>query len=164
MRGTGRGTRVALFAFVAGLAIAVAGGPAEAQRGEGRGHGRQRQAVPREEPAPPGEYRLDGSAAIDAVNRGEGQAALAYYQRTAAQADREGDRLRAARAWHAAAAVAQRLGRYREAIQFANRTVELYKGAGADALAQVDVEAWASACSQLGRAYHLVGDLAAATS
>jgi len=57
--------------------------PADAQRGLGKGRQRPPEQVPAAEPAP-GEYALEGSQAIEAVNRGEGRQALAYYERTAA--------------------------------------------------------------------------------
>ncbi len=84
--------------------------PAEAQRGLGKGRNRAPEQAPPEAPAP-GEYSLDGPQAIEAVNRGEGRQALAYYERTATQAEQEGNLVRAARAWHAATVVAVRLGR-----------------------------------------------------
>src|SRR5438477_12720897 len=85
----------------------------EAKRGLGRGRNRPPEQAPPETPAP-GEYSLDGPQVIEAVNRGEGRQALAYYERTATQAEQEGNQVRAARAWHAAAVVAARLGRYQK--------------------------------------------------
>jgi tetratricopeptide (TPR) repeat protein len=100
--------------------------PADAQRGLGKGRQRPPEQVPAAEPAP-GEYALEGSQAIEAVNRGEGRQALAYYERTAAEAEKDGNQVRAARAWHAAAVVANRLGRYQKGIQSASRAIELFK-------------------------------------
>ena len=108
----------------------------------------------------PGEYSLDGPKALEAVNRGEGKQALAYYEKTAAQSEQQGDKLRAARAWHAAAVVAVRLARYQKAIQASNRSIELFKGAPELTVNEVGV--WTSSYSQLGAAYRAVGDLAQA--
>jgi CHAT domain-containing protein len=158
--------RLFLQALLAGTMLVVAvAPPAEAQGGQNKGRSRGReQAQPKEPAAPeqlaPGEYSLDGPKALEAVNRGEGRQALAYYEHTAAQSEQQGDRLRAARAWHAAAVVAVRLARYQKAIQSSNRSIELFKGAGE--LTQNDVGTWASAYAQLGGAYRAVRDLAQA--
>jgi tetratricopeptide (TPR) repeat protein len=165
--------RLLLQALLAGAILVVAlAPPAEAQGGQGiKGRGRGREpAQPKEQSQPkepakpeelaPGEYSLDGPKALEAVNRGEGREALAYYEKTAAQSEQQGDQLRAARAWHAAAAVAIRLARYQKAIQSATRSVELFKGAAE--LTQNEVGICASAYSQLGSAYRAVGDLAQA--
>jgi CHAT domain-containing protein/tetratricopeptide (TPR) repeat protein len=136
--------------------------PADAQRGFGKGRDRPREQAPQEEPAT-GEYALDGPLAIEAVNRGEGRQALAYYERAAAQAEQEGNHVRAARAWHAATVVALRLGRYQKGIKSASRSIEFFKKANARELTQADLGAWASAYSHLGSAYRVVGDLAQAT-
>jgi len=156
--------RLFLQALLAGTMLVVAlAPPADAQGGKGRGRGRE-QAQPKESVAPeelaPGEFALDGPKALEAINRGEGGQALVYYERTAAQAEREGNHVRAARAWHVAGVVALRLGRYQKAIESSNRSIELFKGAGD--LTQNDVGSWASAHSQLGSAYRAVGDLAQA--
>jgi CHAT domain-containing protein len=156
--------RLFVQALLAGAMLVVAlTPPAEAQGGKGRGRVRE-QAQPKEQAQPeelaPGEYQLDSPKALEAVNRGEGRQALAYYERTAAQSEQQGDQLRAARAWHVAGVVALRLGRYQKAIQSSNRSIELFKGAGE--LTQNDVGAWASAYSQLGSAYRAVSDLAQA--
>jgi CHAT domain-containing protein len=145
--------------LLAGIMLVVAlTSAADAQGGHGKGRNRQQ---PREPVAPeelaPGEYSLDGPMALEAVNRGEGPQALAYYERAAAQSEQQGDRLRAARAWHAAGAVSLRLARFQKAIQSGNRSIELFKGAGE--LTQNDVGTWASAYSLLGSAYRAVGDL-----
>jgi len=158
--------RLLLQALLAGALLVVAvAPPADAQGGHGKGRNRQReQAPPKESAGPqelaPGEYPLGGPKAFEALSRGEGRQALAYYERTAAQAEQQGDQLRAARAWHAAGIVALRLGRYQKAIQSSNRSTELFKGAGD--LTQHDVGSWASAYSQAGSAYQAVGDLAQA--
>jgi len=139
--------------------------PAEAQGGhQGKGRGRAREHAQPNEPATdvlgPGEYSLDGPKALEAVNRGEGREALAYYEKTAAQSEQQGDQLRAARAWHAAGVVAVRLARYQKGIQASNRSIELYKAAGE--LTVPDIGTWASDYAQLGSAYRAVGDLAQA--
>jgi hypothetical protein len=43
------------------------------------------------------------NAVLDALNRGDGSRALAYYERVAAEAEQKGDRVLAARAGDAAA-------------------------------------------------------------
>ena len=164
------GARLFVQALLAGTMLVVAlTPPAEAQGGKGRGRGREQpqpkaQPPPKESAAPdelaPGEYPLDGPKALEAINRGEGPQALAYYERTAGQSERDGNQVRAARAWHAAGVVALRLGRYQKAIQSSNRSIELFKGASE--LTQMDLASWASAHSQLGSAFRAVGDLAQA--
>src|SRR5438876_631415 len=156
-------TRVLVHATFIGMLIALTlVPPAEAQRGLGRGRNRPPEQAPPETPAP-GEYSLDGPQAIEAVNRGEGRQALAYYERTATQAEQEGNQVRAARAWQAAAVVAVRLGRYQKGIQSASRGIELFKKAHPRDLKQADLGAWASCYSHLGSAYRSVRDFAQAT-
>jgi hypothetical protein len=72
-------------ALLAGaLLLVVLVSSAEAQR-PGGGKGRHRGGAEHEKSAPevlgPGEYALDGAAAHEAINRGEGSEALAYYER-----------------------------------------------------------------------------------
>ena len=160
---------LARIVLVAALATLCATPPAEAQRGNG-GHGknRNRQPAPQEQGKSkddqsskdelgPGEYPLDGPQALEAVNRGEGPQALAYYERSAAEAEQRGDQVRAARALGTAAVVAVRLGRYQKAIQAGTRSIELFKGARE--LTQPDLMAWASVHAQLGAGYRAVGDM-----
>src|SRR5712691_70026 len=133
------------------LLIVVVTATAGAQGGRG-GKGRHRAP----EPAPTresadDEYPLDGAQVLEAINRGEGPQALAYYERAAAQAEQQGNALRAARAWHAVSVVTLRQGRFQKAIQSASRSIQQFKAAGS--LAQSEVGAWASAYSQLGSAY-----------
>lgn len=130
--------------------------PAEAQRGLNKGRQRPPAQAPQEEPAA-GEYALDGPQAIEAINRGEGPQALAYYERTAGEAEQQNNQVRAARAWHAATVVAVRLGRYQKAIQSGGRAIEAFKRA--TGLTPPDLGSWASTYSHLGGAYRLVGDL-----
>lgn len=153
-------TRVLVPALLAGVMLVVTlTPPAEAQRGLGKGkHRAPEQAAPAETTAD--EYPLDGPQALEAIDRGEGRQALAYYERAAAQAEQQGNQVRAARAWHAASLVARRLGRYQKAIQAGSRAIEVFKSAGA--LSPPDMGAWASTYSQLGAAYRAVGDLARA--
>jgi CHAT domain-containing protein len=151
--------------LLAGTMLAVAAAPpADAQGGLGKGHRNRQPAPPKESAGPenlaPGEYSLDSPKALEAVNHGEGRQALAYYESTAAQAEQQGDQVRAARAWHAAGVVALRLGRYQKAIQSSNRSIELFKGVAEPS--QIDVGIWTSAYAQLGSAYRAVGDLAQA--
>jgi len=104
----------------------------------------------------PGEYSLQGPQVFAAINRGEGPQALAYYERTAALAEQQGDAVRAGRAWSAASIVAYRLGQYQKAIQVASRAIALF--AGAQKLSEEAVVAWATAYSHLGASYRVVGD------
>ena len=164
-----RGPASALLAVVLLLASAVA--PAEAQRGLGRGRNRQPDSPPKEQqkdqqqstkPAPkeelgPGEYPLEGYLVMEAVNRGEGPQALAYYEKTALEAEQQGNTLRAARALVAVTTAAARLGRYQKAIQAGTHALELYKSAQEPA--PPDLMSWASVHAQLGGAYRQVGDL-----
>ncbi len=144
-------------ALLAGAMLVVILTPVgEAQRGPGRGRQRPPEAAPQGATAA-GDYVLDGPEAIAAVNRGEGRQALAYYERTAREAEQQRDQVRAARAWHAATVVAVRLGRYQQAIQAGSRAIDLFRGAGG--LTQPDIVAWASTHSHLGGAYRIVGDL-----
>ncbi|HSB40819.1 MAG TPA: CHAT domain-containing protein [Methylomirabilota bacterium] len=141
------------------LVLALAA-TAAAQGGRG-GKGRHRAPHP-----PPAseqsreEYPLVGPEVLDAIDRGEARQALAFYERAAAQAEQQGDALRAARAWHAISLVTVRQGRFQKAIQAAERSIGHFKTARG--LTQADFGAWASAQSQLGSAYRAVGDLARA--
>ena len=133
-------------------------GDAEGQGGgKGRHRGQERgRGSPAQDPAD--EYALDGARAIEAVNRGEGPQALAFYERTAEQAERDGNHARAARAWHAAMVAAHRLGRFQKAIQDGGRALDMFKAASA--LTPADLGSWASVHAQLGSSYRAVGDLA----
>jgi CHAT domain-containing protein len=157
---------LAQIVLAAALLALSATPPAEAQRGLGKG--RNRQPAPQEQPTPkdqqtpkeelaPGEYPLDGPGVMEAVSRGEGRQALAYYERTAAESEQRGDQVRAARALGTAATVAVRLGRYQKAIQTGTRSLELFKSA--KEVTQADLMAWASVHSQLGAGYRAVGDM-----
>jgi CHAT domain-containing protein len=165
--------RVLAHALVVGALLVIAmSPPVEAQRGLGRGRGRQPEPAPPKEQTKdpqtnkdqqtpkeelgPGEYPFEGFLVLEAVNRGEGPQALAYYEKTAQEAERQGDQLRAARALGAAATVAQRLGRYQKSIQYGTRSLELYKSAKDPT--QADLMSWAAVHAQLGSAYRAVGD------
>src|SRR5262249_38403968 len=105
-------------------------GPGGGRRGQGQGQGQGRNPARQQEEAtlPAGEYALDGLAAFAAVNRGEGRQALAYYERVASQAEQQGDPVGAARAGHAAAAVAARLGLFQKAIKYGTHAIDLFTG------------------------------------
>src|SRR5215467_9046799 len=98
---------------------------------------------------------------MDAINRGEGAQALAYYEKAAKEAEQQGNTLRAAHALVAATMATLRLGRYQKAIQAGTHALELYKKAQDPSPS--DLMAWASVHSQLGAAYRNVGDLNRAT-
>jgi CHAT domain-containing protein len=160
-----RARALALVLLAVALALAALAQPAEAQRGLGRGRNRQPDAPqgnqrPQEEPGP-GEYSFDGLQVLDAINRGEGRQALAYYERAAQEAEQQGNTLRAAHALVAATTAAVRLGRYQKAIQAGTHALELY--GKAQEPSPSDLMAWASVHSQLGAAYRNVGDLSRAT-
>ena len=150
------------------LLLSAAVSPADAQRGLGRGRGRQPDAPPKEqqkdqqqtggEELGPGEYSFDGYQVMEAINRGEGRQALAYYEKVALEAEQQGNTLRAARALVAATTAAVRLGRYQKAIQAGTHALELYRSAKEPA--QPDLMAWAAVHAQLGAAYRKVGDMA----
>ena len=98
--------------FVVATVMLVAGvaPPAEAQRGPGSGggKGRNRQGDQTTRDAPSaGEYPLEGPLVLQVLNRGEGPQALAYYERTAAQAEQQGDKPAAAQEYRASLALAK---------------------------------------------------------
>jgi CHAT domain-containing protein len=147
--------------LIGALLLAALAPLAEAQRpgggkGRHRGQGRDR-ATTTQEALAPGEYALDGAAAIEALERGEGPQALAYYERTGEQAAKDGNHVRAARAWHAATVTALRLGHFQKVIQDGGRAIETFKAASG--LTPPDLGSWASVHAQLGSAYRAVGDL-----
>jgi len=141
--------------------------PAAAQRGPGGGggKGRNRQSdqttPPEASSAAPslaeGEYPLEGPLVLQIINRGQGPQALAYYERTAAQAEQQGNKVLAARAWHAVQIVSIRSGNYQKGIKAGNRSIDLFKTA--TALTPLELGTWAGAYGQLGTGYRLVGDL-----
>jgi tetratricopeptide (TPR) repeat protein len=161
-------SRAFLQGLLSGVILLVAlAPPAQAQGGLGKDKSRPRKApqeekaapreqAPKEEPAP-GEYSLNGAEVIEAVNRGEGPQALAFFERAAKEAEQQGNLLRAARAWHAASLVTLRLGRYQQTIQSASRANEAFKKASG--LSPQDQMSWVSSYSHLAAAYRLVRDL-----
>jgi CHAT domain-containing protein len=169
---------LALALVTVGLSLAALALPAEAQRGLGRGRNREPnppanqqrqggdQTQPTENQKPqeelgPGEYGFGGLQVLDAINRGEGPQALAYYEKAAQDAEQQGNTLRAAHALVAATTAGVRLGRYQKAIRTGTHALELYKKAQEPSPS--DLMAWASVHSQLGAAYRNVGDLSRAT-
>jgi len=155
-----------LLLVLAGAVVQMARAPlAEAQGGAhpGPGGGRVgRLGRPSDsaESAPgAGQYSFDFDQVLEAVNRGEGHQALAYYERRAADAEQQGDRALAARAWAAAAAAALRLGLLQKTIQSGTQSIDLFKGAE---LRPGDPGRWISAYAQVGTAYRLAGNLAQA--
>jgi CHAT domain-containing protein len=160
---------IRIVAVVAGMALLLAvTSTAQAQGGRrGQGGGRGRGFPPPGQPSPaeklaPGEYSLEFDQVLEAINRGEGHQALAYYERVAAQAEQQGDGLRAARADHAAASAALRVGLYQKAIRSGMRSIELFKAAGLSNLSPFDLGRLGSVYAQVGAAYRSIGDHAQA--
>lgn len=101
-------------------------------------------------------YGLEPSDIREAIERGEGREALAYYERAAEEFERRGPKLEAAKAHAAVAQVANRIGAYQKGIRSGLRALELLKGEpqGQDIpLRQVRVY------SDVGHCYRQVGDL-----
>jgi CHAT domain-containing protein len=101
-------------------------------------------------------YGLEPSDIREAIERGEGREALAYYERAAEESERRGSRLEAAKAHAAVAQVANRIGAYQKGIRSGLRALELLKGEpqGQDIpLRQVRVY------SDVGHSYRHAGDL-----
>jgi len=140
---------------ISAVLVAVAP-PADAQRGGAR-HAPQGTQPSQEQPAP-GEYPLEQPGVSEVVTRGEGAQALVYYERTAKEAEQKGDQQHAARAWHAAAIVASRLGHHQRVIQYSSGAIDAFKAAGS--VSPRDQMAWADSYLHLGTAYRVVGDLA----
>lgn len=135
---------------------------AGAQGRGGHGGGRGRPAPQPDQPSAlaPGEYSLNPDQVLEAIDRGEGRQALAYYERVAPQAEAAGNRLLAARAGGAAAVVAVRLGLFQKAIQTGTRSIELYRAADSSAsLAPGDLMRLGSVHAQVGTAYRFARDL-----
>jgi tetratricopeptide (TPR) repeat protein len=163
-------SRVFFQGLLAGVILFVALAPAaEGQGGQGRGRNRQpdqpKPDQPRQEnqakPEPaPGQYSYDGPDVIEAVNRGEGPQAMAYFERAAKEDEQQGNLVRAARELHGVSIVANRMGRYQKGIQASSHAIELFKKAST--LTQQDQVSWASCYSHLGSAYRRLGNLAKA--
>ena len=168
-----RRARPGLVALIAAVALLVAlAGIVSAQGGTGhggRGKGRSSAppTAPSTAPAPPaakpdgapGEYPLEFAQVLAAIDRGEGHAALASYERTAAGAEGNGARLLAARAWAAASSTALRLGLYQKAIQAGTRVMELFRGelAAGTPIGDDDLGTLVSTYSYVGGAWRQVG-------
>jgi CHAT domain-containing protein len=159
-------SRVFLHGLLSGVILLVAlAPPAEGQRGEGRGRNRQpdqptkQEKTPKQEPGP-GQYSFEGPEVLEAINRGEGPQAMAYFERAAKEDEQQGNLVRAARELHGVTIVANRTGRYQKGIQAASHAIELFKKASA--LTPQDQNAWASCYSHLGAAYRQLGNLAKA--
>jgi CHAT domain-containing protein/tetratricopeptide (TPR) repeat protein len=108
-----------------------------------------------------GRYGATELDAWDAVARGEGREALAYYESRAPVLELGGllNRAEATRTYGAAALVAQYLGAYQKAIHHAQRAMEILDGFPG----WVDVsDGRMSVCLVLGFTYSQVGDLATA--
>src|SRR5216683_6763148 len=152
--------------LLAGMILLVAlAPPAEGQGGQGRGRNRQpdqpsKQEKSQKQEVAPGQYSYQGPDVMEAVNRGEGPQAMAYFERAAKEDEQQGNLGRAAREYHAVSIVANRLGRYQKGIQASSHAIELFKKASG--LTQQDQAACASAYSHLGSAYRQLGNLAKA--
>src|SRR5713101_815972 len=159
-------SRVFLHGLLSGVILLVAlAPPAEAQGGQGRGRNRQPDQTPKQEKSPKqepglGQYSYNGPDVLEAINRGEGPQAMAYFERAAKEDEQQGNLVRAARELHAVTIVANRMGRYQKTIQAATRAIALFKKASA--LTLQDQSAWVSTYSHLGSAYRQLGDLAKA--
>jgi hypothetical protein len=60
----------------------------------------------------PGQYSYNGPDVFEAINRGEGPQAMAYFERAAKEDEQQGNLVRAARELHGVSIVANRMGRY----------------------------------------------------
>ena len=113
------------------LLLVLAVSPADAQRGFGRG-GRPQDRPAGGNPAtlPPigdGRYPTTFYEVTQLVNRGEGRAALAWYETAAAESERKGDAEAAARARCAIAFAASRLGQLQKAISAGVLALDYFK-------------------------------------
>src|SRR5216683_5995964 len=130
-------SRVFLQGLLTGVILLVAlAPPAEAQGGHGRGRNRQPDQPTKQEKSPkqevgPGQYSYNGPDVLDAINRGEGPQAMAYFERAAKEDEQQGNLVRAARELHAVTIVANRMGRYQKTIQAASHAIDLFKKASA---------------------------------
>ncbi len=125
---------------------------------QGRGGGRRSpgSAPAPAEPAPPaGEFGFNIPDARDAVERGQGRAALAFYESAAAEAEARGDRVQAARAHSVIATVTVRLGMFQRTIRAATRALELLRDQSST---QEVVTRTIGVYGLLGSAYRGAGD------
>ena len=121
-----------------------------------------RSDVPSPAPPPalqPGEYSMDSDRVVEAVARGEGPQALAYFERVAAQAEQQGQHLIAARALQAAALAAIDQALFPRTLQAANRSLELFKAASPGDLSASDLVRISQDYWHIGSAYRQMGDL-----
>ncbi len=118
--------------------LPMAGCAAEAASGSGKGYG------------------LELPSIQEAIERGEGREALAFYEREATALERSGRKLEAAKTLRAAAFVAPRVGAYQRGIRAALRGLELLKQ---EPQTQETVSLQVSVYASLGSAYRRVGDL-----
>jgi CHAT domain-containing protein len=145
---------------LAGLGLLLASvSPAPAEQGGPRSEGRSESPPAAREASPPGEYSLDSDRIDEAVARGEGPQALGYFERLAAQAEGQGQRLPAARAYQAVALTALNLALYQKTIQAAGRSIELFKAVPPAELSPIDLVRIAMDHGHEGSAYRLTGDL-----
>jgi len=157
-------TRPVLYAVILVIGAALSATLPRTVEGQRGGQGSRPGARPRQpEPAPdaelaPGEYSLQFDRVLEAISRGEGHQALAYYERTAARAEQDGDRLLTARALCAVSAVSLRLGRLQRVIQAGTRSIEIFTTHGT--LDGSDRLATVVAYAQVGAAYRTLSDLA----
>ena len=105
------------------------------------------------------EYSMDSDRVVEAVARGEGPQALAYFERVAVQAEHQGQRLPAARALQAAALAALDLALFPRALQAANRSLELFRAAPPGELSPTDLVRISQDYWHIGSAYRQTGDL-----
>src|SRR5712692_5499930 len=128
-------SRVFLQGLLASMILLVAlAPPAEGAGRPGRGRNRQpdqptkQEKSPKQEPGP-GQYSYEGPDVFEAINRGEGPQAMAYFERAAKEDEQQGNLVRAARELHGVTIVANRTGRYQKGIQAASHAIELFKKA-----------------------------------
>jgi CHAT domain-containing protein/Tfp pilus assembly protein PilF len=107
-------------------------------------------------PAPEKRYALEFPDAMEALQRGEGRQALAYYEWEAEVQERRGQRLEAAKAHSAVTFVAQRLGLYQRGIRSGLRALELL---GLEPQADEVLRRTASVRNAVGFSYLQAGDL-----
>ena len=142
---------------------------AEAQRGGGGGRPRPGPRGPAqppteekapEPPTPPsdGQFGFSPFDVREAVERGQGRAALAYYERSAAEADARGDRAAAGRAYAAVAGTARRLGMFQKTIRAGVRALSLLEDANSPDLVALTTNTY----STVGAAYQVTRALAQA--
>src|ERR1700682_1764010 len=130
-------SRVFFQGLLAGVILLVAlAPPAAGQGGQGRGRNRQpdqpksnqpRQEKPAKPELAPGQYSYEGPDVLEAINRGEGPQAMAYFERAAKEDEQQGNLVRAARELHGVTMVANRMGRYQKGIQSASHAIDLLK-------------------------------------